>query len=57
MYQRFHKNYNEESDEEDFLEVDVQYFEKLHELHNELTFLPKIMKIEKDKKLKANLHK
>ena len=57
MHQRFHKNYNEESDEEDFLEVDVQYFEKLHELHNELTFLPKIMKIEKDKKLKANLHK
>ena len=24
-----------------FLEVDVQYLEKLHELHNDLSFLPK----------------
>ena len=35
------KNYNEESDERYFLEVDVQYPEKLHELHNDLPFLPK----------------
>ena len=28
----FMKNYNEESDAEYFLEVDVQYPEKLHEL-------------------------
>ena len=28
-----------------FLEVDVQYPEKLHELHNDLPFLPKRMKI------------
>ena len=35
------KNYNEESDEGYFLEVDVQYPEKLHELHNDLPFLPK----------------
>ena len=33
----FIKNYNEESNEEYFLEVDVQYPEKLHELHNEFT--------------------
>ena len=32
----FVKNYNEESDEEYFLEVDVQYLKKLHELHNNL---------------------
>ena len=30
----FIKNYNEESDEGYFLEVDVQYPEKLHELHH-----------------------
>ena len=33
------KNYNEESDEEYFVEVDVQYLENLHELHNNLSFL------------------
>ena len=31
----FIKNYNEESDEGYFLEVDIQYPEKLHELHND----------------------
>ena len=41
----FIKNYNEESDEGCFLEVDIQYPEKLHELHNDLTFLPERMKI------------
>ena len=35
----FIKNYNEESDEGYFLEVDIQYPEKLHELHNDLLFL------------------
>ena len=29
-----------------FLEVDVQYLEKLHELHNDLQYLPARMKIE-----------
>ena len=52
----FIKNYNEESDEGYFLEVDVQYLEKLHELHNDLPFLPERMKIEKFEKLVANLH-
>ena len=52
----FIKNYNEESDEGYFLEVDVQYTEKLHELHNDLPFLPERMKIEKVEKLVANLH-
>ena len=43
----FIKNYNKESDERYFLEVDVQYLEKLHELHNDLPFLAERMKIEK----------
>ena len=37
----FIKNYNEESDEGYFLEVDVQYPEQLHELHNDLPFIRK----------------
>ena len=52
----FIKDYNEESDEGYFLEVDVQYLEKWHELHNKLPFLPERIKIEKVKKLVANLH-
>ena len=35
------------SDEEYFLEVDVQYTIKLHEVHNDLPFLPERRKIEK----------
>ena len=46
----------EESDEGYFLEVNVQYLEKLHELHNDSPFLPEKMKIEKAEKLVANLH-
>ena len=52
----FVKNYNEESDEGYFLKVDVQYLEKLHELYNDLPFLPGRMKIEKVEKLVPNLH-
>ena len=51
----FIKNYNEESDEEYFLEVDVQNLEQLHELHNDLPFLPERIKIEKIEKLLASL--
>ena len=36
----FIESYDEESDEEYFLKVDLQYPEKLHELHNYLPFLP-----------------
>ena len=50
------KNYNEESDEGYFLEVDVDYLEKLHKLHIDLPFLPERMKIENVEKLAANLH-
>ena len=52
----FIKNYNEESDEGYLLEVDVQYLEKLHELHNDLPFLPERLKIKKVGKDVANLH-
>ena len=52
----FIKNYNEESDKEHFREVDVQYIEKLHQLRNNLPFLPERMKTEKVKKLVANFH-
>ena len=38
------------------IEVDVQYFEKLHELHNDFPFFPERMKIEKAKKILVNLH-
>ena len=34
------KSYNGESDEGYFLEVGIQYPEKLHALHNDLQFLP-----------------
>ena len=52
----FIKNYNEENDEGYFLEVDVQYPEKLHGLHNDLPFLPERMKLGKVEKLVTNLH-
>ena len=45
-----------ESDEGYFLQVEVQYPVKLHELHNDLPFLPEWMKIEKFEKLIVNLH-
>ena len=37
------------------LEVDVKYPRKLHDLHSDLPFLPKRMKIDKCKKLVCNL--
>ena len=51
----FIKNCNEEIDEGYFLVADVQYLLKLHELHNDLIFLSQRMKLEKVKKLVANL--
>ena len=43
----FIKDYTEECDERYSLEVDVQYTEKLYELHSELTFLPNRKKLKK----------
>ena len=36
----FKKNYNEESDEGYFFEVEVQYLKKLHDIYNDLPSLP-----------------
>ena len=43
----FIKNYNEESDEGYFLEVEVQYHENVHNLRHDLPFFPERMKIQK----------
>ena len=43
----FIENYNEDKDEGYFLEVDVQYPRKLHELHNNLPFFLKKWKFKK----------
>ena len=51
----FIKKCNEEINKIYFLEVDIQYLEKLHDLHNDLEFLPEIRKIENFEKLVANL--
>ena len=51
----FIKSCTEESDEGYFLEVDIQYPELLHNLHNNLPFLPEKMASEKVGELLANL--
>ena len=43
----FKKHYNEERDKGYFLQADLQYLEKLHELHNDLPFSPERMKSRK----------
>ena len=52
--EHFIKIYDEDSGIGYFVEACLQYPEKLHELHNDLPFLPERMKIEKIKKLVAN---
>ena len=52
---KFIKNYDENSDKGYDLKVDVKYPRKLHDLHSDLPFLPKRMKIDKCKKLVCNL--
>ena len=53
--EEFIKNYNENNNKGYILEVDVKYPKKLHDLHSDLPFLPKRMKIDKCKKLVCNL--
>ena len=54
--ENFIENYNEESDEEYFVEVDVHFLEKLHDLYNYLQILLERIKFENVEKLLANLH-
>ena len=54
--EEFIKDYNQDSDTGYFIEADVQYSKKWHELHNDLLFLPEWMKIEKVEKFVTNLH-
>ena len=54
--EEFIKNYDENSNKGYILEVDVKYPKKLQNLHSDLPFLPKRMKIDKCKKLVCNLH-
>ena len=53
--EEFIKNYDENNNKGYILEVDVKYPKKLHDLHSDLPFLPKRMKIDKCKKLVCNL--
>ena len=52
----FIKSYNEDSNIWLFTEADVQYPEKLRELHNDLPFFPERMKIEKVENPIASFH-
>ena len=52
----FIKSQNDDSDEGYILEVDVHYPGSLHNLHDDLPFLPERMEMEKVEKLIANLH-
>ena len=52
----FIRNYKENSYKGYILEVDVKYPKKIHDLHSDLPFLPKKMKIDKCEKLVCSLH-
>ena len=53
--EEFTKNYDENNNKGYILKVDVKYPRKLHDLHSDLPFLPKRMKIDICKKLVCNL--
>ena len=56
FHKEFIQNYDEYSNEGLIIEVDVEYFKDLHDLHNDLPFLPERMKINKCNKLVRNLY-
>ena len=43
----FIEDWNEDSNDGYFLKIDVQYSENVHNLHNDLPFLPRRIKIER----------
>ena len=45
-----------QSNQQYFLEVDIQYLQSLHSQHSDLPILPERIKIEKLEKLIGNLH-
>ena len=51
----FIKNYDENNDKGYIFEVNVKYPKKLHELHNDLRFLPERVEVNKCKELVCNL--
>ena len=51
----FIKNYNENSDEGYFLEVNIEYPKTLWRSHKELPFLPERKKVEKVEKLVSSI--
>ena len=53
--EEFIKNYNENSDEGYFLEVDIEYPKQLFGSHKELLFLPERKKLEKVEKLVCSI--
>ena len=52
----FIKNYYKNGDIEFILDVDIEYPKELHDLHNDLSFLPKRIKVNKCNKLVCNLY-
>ena len=50
------EHYDENSDKGYILEVHLQNPKELHELHNDLSFLPERIKIKKYRKLEFNLY-
>ena len=52
----FMKNYDEDSNKGYIFEVDVKYPKNLHNLHRDLPYLSKRMKIKKCNKLVCNLY-
>ena len=52
----FIKNYDEDSNKGYILEVDVEYPKDLHNLHSDLPFLSRRMKIEKCNKLVCSFY-
>ena len=52
----FIKNYDEDSDKDYILEVDIEYPKHLHNLHSDLPFVSEKMKVNKFNKFLCNLY-